>query len=73
MQSSPAFDQLVAVYQNTRLSARKIEPFVKKHGIDMSEFEPGPSTYAEFFDRRFRPGARSFPSAPKRMGADLLP
>jgi phosphatidylserine decarboxylase len=70
MQSSPAFDQLVAVYQNTRLSARKIEPFVKKHGIDMSEFEPGPfTTYAEFFDRRFRPGARSFPSAQNRMGA----
>jgi phosphatidylserine decarboxylase len=70
MQSSPAFDQLVAVYQNTRLSARKIEPFVKKHGIDMSEFEPGPfNTYADFFDRRFRPGVRFFPSAPNRMGA----
>jgi phosphatidylserine decarboxylase len=70
MQSSPAFDQLVAVYQNTRLSARKIEPFIEKHGIDMSEFEPGPfTTYAEFFDRRFRPGVRSFPSVPSRMGA----
>lgn len=70
MQSSPAFDRLVAAYQNTRLSARKIEPFVKKHGIDMSEFEPGPfATYAEFFDRRFRPGVRKFPEAPGMMGA----
>jgi phosphatidylserine decarboxylase len=36
----------------------------------MSEFEPVQyRSFAEFFDRRFRPGARKFPPAPKQMGA----
>jgi phosphatidylserine decarboxylase len=70
LQSQPAYDWLIAAYNDTRLSARKIEPFIKKHKIDMSEFEPGPHrTYAEFFERPFRAGARSFPSAPLVMGA----
>lgn len=42
VQSHPAYDWLVSMYQNTRLSARKIEPFIRKHHIDMDEFEPGP-------------------------------
>ena len=58
------------MWQNTPWSARKIEPFVRKHKIDMSEFEPGPyRSYAAFFDRRFRPGKRSFPAEPHEMGA----
>jgi len=70
LQSHPAYDWFVAAYNDTRLSARKIEPFVKKHKIDMNEFEPGPyRTYAEFFERPFRAGVRSFPSAPLVMGA----
>jgi phosphatidylserine decarboxylase len=70
LQSHPAYDWLISLYQNTRLSARKIEPFIRKHKIDMGEFEPGPySTYAEFFDRRFRPGARTFPKEPRIAGA----
>jgi phosphatidylserine decarboxylase len=36
----------------------------------MSEFEPREyRSFAEFFDRRFRPGAREFPSDPGEMGA----
>jgi hypothetical protein len=35
--SSPTVDWLVAAYQNTRFSARKIEPFVRRHHIDVSE------------------------------------
>jgi phosphatidylserine decarboxylase len=36
----------------------------------MAEFEPVRyHSFAEFFDRRFRPGARKFPSAPEEMGA----
>jgi phosphatidylserine decarboxylase len=69
-QSHPAYDWLVAAYQDTRLSARKIEPFIKTHNIDMSEFEPGPyKTYADFFERSFRPGARIFPIDEASMGA----
>jgi phosphatidylserine decarboxylase len=70
LQSHPAYDWLVAAYQDTRFSARKIKPFIEKHKIDMSEFEPGPyQTYAEFFERPFRAGARSFPLGVGSMGA----
>jgi len=70
LQSQPAYDWLVAAYQNTRLSARKIKPFIQKHRIDMSEFEPGPyRTYAAFFERSFRPGVRRFPRDFGIMGA----
>src|SRR4051812_24097796 len=68
--ASPTIDWLVAAYQDTRLSARKIEPFIRKHHIDMSEFEPGPfETYAAFFERHFRPGKRTFPAQHHEMGA----
>src|SRR5882757_8805977 len=59
LQSQPAYDWLVAAYQNSRLSVRKIKPFVQRHRINMEEFEPGPyPTYAAFFERSFRPGVR---------------
>lgn len=70
LEAHPFYDWLVAAWQNTRWSARKIAPFVRKHNIDMSEFESGPfNSYAAFFDRRFLPGKRSFPAEPGRMGA----
>lgn len=70
LQSHPAVDWLIAAYQDTRFSARKIGPFIRKHQIDMEEFEPGPyRTYADFFERRFRPGKRHFPQAAEAMGA----
>src|SRR5437764_5416233 len=68
--SSPTVDWVIAAYQNTKFSARKIEPFVRKHNIDMSEFEPGPyENYAAFFERRFLPGRRAFPVKDEEMGA----
>jgi phosphatidylserine decarboxylase len=68
--SLPLYDWLDAAFQNTRYSARNIEPFVRKHGIDMSEFEPVEyRSFAEFFDRRFRPGVRTFPAEPGQFGA----
>lgn len=68
--SSPTVDWLIAAYQNTRFSARKIDPFIRKHKIDMSEFEPGPfDSYAAFFERRFLPGKRPFPDRANEMGA----
>ena len=70
IKSQPLFDWLVAAYQNTRWSARQIEPFIRKYQIDMSEFEPVQyRSFVEFFDRRFRPGVRQFPSAADQMGA----
>jgi phosphatidylserine decarboxylase len=70
IKSQPPFDWLYAAYENTRWSAREIEPFVRKYHIDMSEFEPVEyRSFAEFFERRFQPGARKFPAAPGEMGA----
>jgi phosphatidylserine decarboxylase len=70
IKSQPLFDWLYAAYENTHWSAREIEPFVRKYRIDMSEFESREyRSFAEFFDRRLRPGVRSFPSAPGEMGA----
>ena len=70
LESEPLYDWLLAAYQNTQRSARQIEPFIRKHHIDMSEFEPVIyRSFAEFFDRDFRPGVRKFPSAANELGA----
>jgi phosphatidylserine decarboxylase len=70
LESEPLYDWLLAAYQDTRWSARQIEPFIAKHHIDMRDFEPGPfRSFVEFFDRKLRPGARRFPTAPHVMGA----
>jgi phosphatidylserine decarboxylase len=70
IKSQPLFDRLYAAYQNTRWSGRQIEPFIRKYEIDMSEFEPVEyRSFAEFFDRSFRPGVRQFPTAAEQMGA----
>jgi phosphatidylserine decarboxylase len=70
IKSQPLFDWLFAAYENTRWSAREVEPFIRKYHIDMSEFEPIKyRSYAEFFERSFRPGVRKFPSDPGKMGA----
>jgi phosphatidylserine decarboxylase len=70
LKSHPLYDWILAAYQNSRLSRRKIAPFIRKHDINMTEFEPvSYRSYAEFFERRFRPGARRFPAEPAAMGA----
>jgi phosphatidylserine decarboxylase len=70
LKSHPLYDWILAAYQNSRLSRRKIAPFIRKHRIDMNEFEPvSYHSYAQFFERRFRPGARKFPAESAAMGA----
>jgi phosphatidylserine decarboxylase len=70
LESQPLVDWLLAAKQQTRRSAKQIEPFIRKYQIDMSEFEPVLyRSFAEFFDRKFRPGVRRFPSSPDKMGA----
>ena len=57
VKSQPVYDRLYALYENSRLSTRDIEPFIRKYHIDMAEFEPVRyRSFAEFFDRRFRHG-----------------
>jgi phosphatidylserine decarboxylase len=65
VKSQPIYDRLYALYENSRMSTREIEPLIHKYHIDMAEFEP--VRYRSH--RRFRPGVRNFPSAPKEMGA----
>jgi len=70
LESRRLYDWMIAAYQNTEWSAREIEPFISKHKIDMSEFKPVKyRSFAEFFDREFRPGVRKFPAASNKMGA----
>jgi phosphatidylserine decarboxylase len=70
VKSHPLYDKLYAIYENSRWSAREIEPFIRRHLIDMSDFERVKyRSFAEFFDRRFRLGARQFPSSLHEMGA----
>ena len=72
VKSQPVYDRLYALYQNSRLSSREIEPLIRKYQIDMAEFEPVRyRSFAEFFDRRFRPGVRQFPSSPKKWARSL--
>jgi len=70
LESEPLYDWLLAAYQNTRRSARQIGPFIRQHNIDMSEFKPVIyRSFAEFFDREFRPDARTFVAEPDKMAA----
>src|SRR5947209_1433717 len=70
LESRRLYDWLIAMYQNSAWSRRAIQPFIEKHHIDMSEFKPVIyRSFEEFFDREFRPGARTFRSAPEEMSA----
>jgi phosphatidylserine decarboxylase len=70
LESQPAYDWLIAALQHAPWTRRKIAPFVRKHHIDMSEFEPVQyRSYAEFFGRKFSPGVRTFPPESHVMGA----
>jgi phosphatidylserine decarboxylase len=70
LESQPLYDWFYATLQHTRWSAHKIQPFIEKHHIDMSEFERVQyRSYNEFFIRKFRPGVRVFPDEPDKMGA----
>lgn len=70
LESEPLYDWLLALYQSTRRSARQIDPFIKRHRIDMSEFKPVDyRSFAEFFDREFLPGKRTFVTAANEMAA----
>src|SRR5262249_7350492 len=70
LESSRAYDWLLAAYQDTAMSRRAITPFIARHGIDMSEFKPVIyRSFAEFFDREFKAGIRRFPDDAQEMGA----
>lgn len=70
LESEPLYDWLLAAYQNSGRSVKQIAPFIREHNIDMSEFNPVIyRCFADFFDREFKPGARTFVSGPDEMAA----
>jgi len=36
LEAQPLYDRIIALYQESRFSRKKIAPFIRKHGIDMS-------------------------------------
>lgn len=51
--------------QSTAWSARKITAFVRRYGIDLTQFEVpvgGYASFNDFFVRKFKPGVRAFDS-----------
>jgi hypothetical protein len=61
LESHPLYDWALALYQNSSWSRREIAPFIRDHAIDMTPFEPVRyQSFTDFFDRRFRLGARAF-------------
>ncbi|MGJ6981434.1 phosphatidylserine decarboxylase [Aestuariimicrobium soli] len=61
----PWFSELAAIPRRLPGSRRGIDGFVRSFGIDLTDFEPpadGWRSFAEFFVRRFAPGARPVPA-----------
>ena len=57
--------RICGAYQNSVFSKRKILPFIKKHNIDISEFDEEVSSFKsfnDFFIRKLKQGARSIAS-----------
>ena len=70
LESEPLYDWLLAAYQNSARSAKQIAPFIREHNIDVSEFKPVIyRCFADFFDREFKPGARTFAARPEEFAA----
>ncbi len=65
-----AFSRLYGRLQDSSLSRLKIDPFVRKFGIAMEEFEDRPyRSFNDFFTRRFRTGSRTFVSTTHHLPA----
>jgi phosphatidylserine decarboxylase len=62
--------KLMGIYYSSPSSARLIQPFVEKFGIDMGEYEARRfRSFNEFFTRRFRADARLVTQVPDEMAA----
>lgn len=68
---------IYGVTQSTKLSSKKVAPFIKDFNIDMDQFVPADEATSEipypsfndFFIRRFKEGKRNFPAESSVMGA----
>lgn len=58
------FTEIYGRLMHTHWSVRKIEPFIKKYHIDMSQFQKQDyHSFNDFFIRKLRPGARKIDTA----------
>ncbi|MGB0452396.1 MAG: phosphatidylserine decarboxylase [Bacteriovoracaceae bacterium] len=72
--TQPFVSQLYGAYQDSGVSKKKIRPFLKQFGIDISEFKNNGTedfydSFNDFFIREFREGAREFAQKPSDMPA----
>jgi phosphatidylserine decarboxylase len=64
------FSILYGLAKRTPWSARQIQPFIARYGVDVEELERPPEryrTFADFFVRRLRPEARPIDRDPARL------
>ena len=60
--------KLVGKYMDGRLSRRKIAKYIKKHGINMSDYiEEDYNSFNAFFTRRIKPELRPFDMSPDAL------
>jgi phosphatidylserine decarboxylase len=70
--STKPVSRLYGAYQAASVSRAKVEPFIRKFGIPMGEYEVpagGFGSFNDFFIRKFKPGKRVFAADPGRMPA----
>ncbi|MBL7714571.1 MAG: phosphatidylserine decarboxylase [Bdellovibrionales bacterium] len=62
--------QLYGWMQAHPMSAKKVEPFIKRFGIPMEDFEGAPfKSFNDFFVRKYKPGKRPFCTQPGDFSA----
>ena len=62
---SPAVSKLAGAFLDSGLSRALIPGFVRRHSIDMAQFEPREyQSYNDFFTRKLAKGARTLDSCP---------
>ena len=66
--TAPALSVLAGKFLSTRASKIFIKPFIRRNGIDMSQFEPVEyASYNDFFSRKIREGARPVDMEPRHL------
>ncbi|MGE3954106.1 MAG: phosphatidylserine decarboxylase [Parachlamydiales bacterium] len=70
---NPLFSVLYGKVQGSRLSRHKVLPFIKKYGLDTTEFETEPAdfrSFNDFFIRKLKAGARRIADSAAVLPAD---
>ncbi len=65
---SPVVSKAAGAFLSSRFSVPLIKPFVRKNGIDLTQFAPGPyPNYNEFFSRKIRAELRPVDAEPTHL------